>query len=247
MREMSLTEHLTEFRSRLIRISIILLITFFICYGQGENIQELLLAPLRSSLDSSGKVVFLGLLDKVLTQFQLAFWSSVVFSSPLWFRELWLFIKPGLFEKEIKVILPFVFFGFILFCLGICFGYFIVFPYTFETILGFGVGGVEATISLKDYIVLSSKVLVFLGILFQLPNIMLILGFMGLIDNQKLSDSRRYVICAFAVLSAMLTPPDVITMMALWVPLVLLFEIGSLGVRFIVTPFKKRTEQEISG
>ena len=167
MKEMSLTEHLTELRTRLIRIAIILIVGFGVCYSQGELIQDILLAPLRNALGSEGKVVFIGLLDKVLTQFQLAFWSSVIFSSPLWFRELWLFIKPGLYEKEIKIILPFVFLGFILFCAGISFGYFIVFKYTFETIMNFGVTNIEATISLKEYIVLASKVLVFLGILFN--------------------------------------------------------------------------------
>lgn len=244
MKEMSLTEHLTELRTRLIRIAIILIVGFGACYSQGELIQDILLAPLRNALGSEGKVVFIGLLDKVLTQFQLAFWSSVIFSSPLWFRELWLFIKPGLYEKEIKIILPFVFLGFILFCAGISFGYFIVFKYTFETIMNFGVTNIEATISLKEYIVLASKVLVFLGILFQLPNVMLIICFMGLVDKKQLSGARRYVIAAFAVLSAMLTPPDVITMMALWVPMVLLYEVGLLLVSIVIVP-KKDIEETL--
>lgn len=245
MKEMSLTDHLEELRKRLIRIAVILFISFFACYGIGEQLQEILLAPLREVLGPQGKVVFLGLLDKVLAQFQLAFWSSVILSSPLWFRELWLFIKPGLYEKEIKIIRPFVLIGFLLFCAGVCFGYFIVFPYTFETIMNFGVGNVEATMSLRDYIVLSSKVLVLLGILFQLPNVMLILGFMGIVDKKILSSARRYVIAGFAVLAAVLTPPDVVTQMALMIPLVCLYEIGLWAVALIVDPFKKRQNLEV--
>lgn len=244
MKEMSLTEHLTELRYRLIRIAIILIIGFAVCYSQGEFIQDILLAPLRNSLGTEGKVVFLGLLDKVLTQFQLALWSGVILFSPLWFRELWLFIKPGLYAKEVKIILPFVFLGFLLFCAGVAFGYFIVFKYTFETILTFGVANIEATISLKEYIILSIKVLVFLGILFQLPNVMLIIAFMGLVDKKLLSEARRYVVTAFAVLAAMLTPPDPITMMALWIPLVILYEVGILLVSMIVVPFKNKQENE---
>jgi sec-independent protein translocase protein TatC len=242
MKEMSLTDHLTELRYRVIRIAIILIIGFAVCYSQGELIQDILLAPLRSSLGAEGKVVFLGLLDKVLTQFQLALWSGLILSSPLWFRELWLFIKPGLYEKEVKIILPFVLLGFLLFCAGVAFGYFIVFKYTFETILSFGVSNIEATISLKEYIVLSIKVLVFLGLLFQLPNLMLIIAFMGLVDKKMFSEARRYVVTAFAVLAAMLTPPDPITMLALWIPLVILYEIGILMVSMIVVPFKKKQE-----
>ncbi|MCT4641414.1 MAG: twin-arginine translocase subunit TatC [Bacteriovoracaceae bacterium] len=240
---MELTDHLHELRKRVINIVIILIISFFVCYGFGEKLQDILLAPLRSALGVEGKVVFLGLLDKVLTQFQLAFWSAVIFSSPLWFHQLWLFIKPGLYESEVKVVRPFIMIGFLLFCLGISFGYFLVFPFTFETIMTFGVKNIEATISLKEYIVLSSKVLVFLGILFQMPNVMLIMGFMGVVDKELLSTSRRYVVAAFAVLAAVLTPPDIITMMALWVPLVLLYEIGLWAVALIVMPYKKRKEK----
>lgn len=242
---MTLTDHLEELRSRLIRVAIILFVAFFVCYGFGEQLQEILLKPLREALiGNEGKVVYLGLLDKVLAQFQLAFWSSIILASPLWFREFWLFIKPGLYEKEIKTIRPFVFVGFLLFAAGVCFGYFIVFPYTFETIMNFGVSNIEATMSLRDYIVLSSKVLVFLGVLFQLPNVMLILGFMGLVNKEVLSNARRYVIAGFAVLSAMLTPPDVITQMALMIPLVALYEIGLWSVALIVDPFKKKQESQ---
>lgn len=244
MKEMSLTEHLTELRYRLIRILFIIIIGFAICYSQGHHIQDFLLEPLKSALGSEGKVVFLGLLDKVLTQFQLAFWAGIVISSPLWFRELWLFIKPGLYDKEVKIILPFVFLGFILFLAGVSFGYYIVFKYTFKTIMSFGVENIEATISLKEYIVLASKVLVFLGVLFQLPNIILILTFMGVVNKSSLRAARRYVIASFAVLAAILTPPDVITMMALWLPMVLLYEIGLLLALFIAEPVSQSSHLE---
>lgn len=242
---MSLTDHLVELRGRIIKIVIILFLAFFVCYHFGPQIQDLLLKPLRDALGDSGKVVFIGLLDKVLTQFQLSFWSAIIVSSPLWFTQIWFFIKPGLYEKEVKIIRPFLFVSFLLFWAGVCFGYFIVFPFTFETILNFGVQGIEATMSLKDYIVLSSKILVFLGILFQLPNILLIMGFMGIIDSKKLSDARRYVITGFAVLSAVMTPPDPITMMALWIPLVCLYELGLWSVYLIVDPFHRKKNKDL--
>lgn len=242
---MALTDHLEELRSRVIRVVAILFASFFVCYHFGPQIQDFLLVPLRDALGSDGKVVFLGLLDKVLTQFQLAFYAAIVVSSPLWFTQIWSFIKPGLYDNEVKIIRPFLFFSFILFWLGVSFGYFVVFPFTFQTILTFGVQGIEATMSLKDYIILASKVLVFLGILFQLPNVLLILGFMGLVDSKKLSSARRYVVTGFAVLSAIMTPPDPITMMALWIPMVCLYEIGLWAVFFIVDPYKKRKNKDL--
>jgi sec-independent protein translocase protein TatC len=236
---MTLTEHLEELRKTLINIVIILGVSFFACYGYGEYIAEFLLYPLRNSLEgsNSGQIVYLGLLDKVMSQLQVAFWTSIIVSSPMWFYQLWKFVKPGLHGHEIKAVRPFLLIGFIFFCLGICFGYFVVFPLTFETLLSFGVKNVQATISLKDYLVLSSKVLVFLGLVFQLPNILLILGFMGLVTKYSLREMRRYIYVGFAVLSAMLTPPDPYTMLGLWFPLVILFEIGILAVAVIVHPY----------
>jgi sec-independent protein translocase protein TatC len=242
MKDMSLTQHLEERRKTMIRVVLTLAISFFVAYGFGQEISEFLLAPLRAALDNDagGSVVYLGLLDKVLSQFQVAFWTSIIGSAPLWFFLIWRFIKPGLYAYEIKAVRPFISVGFILFCLGVCFGYFLVFPMTFETLMQFGVSEVTATISLKEYLVLASKVLVFLGIIFQLPNVLLILGFMGIVTKYSLRNFRSYVYVAFAVISSIMTPPDVITMMGLWVPLVALYEVGILAVALVVHPYLAR-------
>ncbi len=242
MKEMTLTEHLEELRKTLINVVIILGVSFFVCYGQGEYIAEFLLQPLRASLqgENAGQIVYLGLLDKVMSQLQVAFWTSIIVSSPFWFYHIWKFVKPGLHSHEIKAVRPFLLVGFIFFCLGVCFGYFLVFPLTFETLLSFGVKNVTATISLKEYLILSSKVLVFLGLVFQLPNVLLILGFMGLVTKYSLREMRRYIYVGFAVLAAMLTPPDPYTMLGLWIPLVFLFEIGILAVAVVVHPYLAR-------
>ena len=241
MKEMSFVEHLEDLRKAAIRMLLIVFISFFITYGYGDVVSDFLLFPLREALaDSTGKIVQLGILDKVLAQFQVAFWSSLLLSSPLWFRELWAFIKPGLYPDEVKVIRPFIFLGFVFFGIGVCFGYYVVFPATFETFLNFGVQDVEQMMGIKEYLVLSCKVLLFLGIVFQLPNAMLILGYMGLATKQSLRSWRRYVLVGFAILSASLTPPDIVTMLGLWIPLVILYEIGILGVALFVHPFLEK-------
>lgn len=234
-------EHLEELRTRVIRVFIILIISFAVCYYYSTTIQEFLLVPLRQAIGTEGKVIFTGLLDKVLAEFQIAFWSCVFFASPLWFREAWLFIKPGLYESEVKAIRPFIFVGFLLFLTGVGFGYFVIFPFTFKTLVTAGVANVEAMLNLQDYLLLSSKILVFLGLLFQLPNVILILGFMGLVTKYSLRNMRRYLAVAFAVAAAIITPtPDVLSMMCVWIPMMVLYEIGILGVALIVHPYLRK-------
>lgn len=243
MKEMSLVEHLEELRTRIVRVVIIIAASFAICYSFGAEISEFLIKPLRDVLGGKiydGQIVFIGVLDKIVSEFQTALWSSIIISSPLWFYQIWLFIKPALYDSEAKIVKPFLLLGFFLFWTGICFGYFLVFPFAFETLMGIGVKNVPAMISLKEYIILSLKVLVMLGLIFQLPNVMIILGFMEVVTMQSLASARRYIYVVFAVVSAGLTPPDVITMLVLWVPLVLLYESGVIAVRFIVHPYLKR-------
>jgi len=241
MKEMSFLEHLEELRTRLIRVLIILIVSFGICYYYSTDIQEVLLAPLRHAIGTNGKVIFTGLLDKVLAELQIAFWSCVFLASPLWFREIWLFIKPGLYDSEIKAIRPFIVVGFLLFIIGVSFGYFVIFPFTFKTLISAGVTNVEAMLNLQDYLVLSSKVLIFLGLLFQLPNVIVILGLMGLVTKYSLRNMRRYLAVAFAVAAAVITPtPDILSMMCVWIPMMILYEIGIIAVAIIVHPYLKR-------
>lgn len=97
---MSFVEHLTELRTTIIRVIVIVFISFMVCYGFGEYIANFLLAPLRAAMGDEGKIVYLGILDKVLAQFQLAFWASIILSSPFWFYEMWRFIKPALYKRS---------------------------------------------------------------------------------------------------------------------------------------------------
>ena len=236
---MSLTEHLEDLRRAVVRICIILTVSFFVTYAIGGEISEFLLVPLRKSLNPSAgdQVVYLGILDKVLSQLQVSFWTSILLSSPVWFYQIWNFVKPGLHAHEIKAVRPFLLVGFFLFWCGVFFGYYVVFPVTVATLLDFGVQNVAANIALKDYLVLTSQILVFLGLIFQVPNILLILGFMGLVTKYSLREMRRYVYVGLSIFAAVITPPDVITMMALWIPLVILYEVGVVAVALIVHPY----------
>ncbi len=240
MKEMTFIEHLEDLKKTVVRVSIILIGTFFVTYAFSSYISSFLLRPIKAALaQTGGTLIVTGLFDRILAELLVTFWASLVLSSPLWFYELWRFIKPALYEGEVKVVRPFLLFGFFLFVSGVCFGYFLVFPNIFPIILQLGVDANNA-LNAYHYLSLSSKLLAMLGIIFQLPNALLILGFMGLVTKYSLRSWRRYVYVVLAIVSAVLTPPDPFTMLVMWVPLVILYEIGIWAVAAIVHPYLEK-------
>lgn len=236
-KEMTLVEHLEDLRQCLFRIVFILLVGVIFTYSLSDYLTNLLLVPLQKNLGAQGQIVFLNVFDKVIVQLQLSFWSCAILTSPLWFWQIWKFIKPGLYEKEIHLIRPFIYSGFLLFCAGVAFAYFVIFPNTLALLLNFGTQEIHASINFSEYMLLSVKVLVLFGFLFQIPNVMVILGFLEIVTKQSLAALRRYLYVAFTVLAGVITPPDVISQIMLLLPLILLYEIGVLAVALIVHPY----------
>ncbi|MEK6626431.1 MAG: twin-arginine translocase subunit TatC [Bdellovibrionota bacterium] len=244
---MSLIEHLEELKKSAISVLIIIVVAFFVTYGFSDQLAEIILSPLRIALKNTaaaggGQIIYLGILDKMIAQLQLSLWCAVILSGPAWFYQIWRFVRPGLHEHEAKAVKPFLMFGLFLFWSGVCFTYFVVFPFGFKLMLEYGVTDVVATISLREYLALAVKLMLAFGFLFQVPNIMLILGFMGVINQEQLRIHRRYVYVGLSVLAAIFSPPDIFSMMIVWVPMVVLYEVGLLGVALIVRPYLDRKD-----
>lgn len=221
------------------RIVAILGVSFLITTYYVDDITEFLLKPLRATLvdTKSGVIVYHSVFEKAWVQVDVAIWWAIMISSPLWFYQIWKFIRPGLHPHEIRAVKPFMIIGAFLFLAGMAFGYYVAFPWGFKFLAMMGAKDVEANINLRDYISTSSQILLFLGLIFQFPNIMLILGFMGLVTKQLLRKFRRYVYVSLAIAAAILSPPDVISMLSVWIPLCILYEVGVLAVAWIVHPY----------
>ncbi|MBI2520645.1 MAG: twin-arginine translocase subunit TatC [Bdellovibrio sp.] len=247
MNQISLIEHFEFLRRTFIRVLIIVSFAFIVTYALSDQMAEIILAPLRTALKAhitlfggGGKIVYVGLFDKVLAQLHLSLWCGVILSSPLWFYEIWRSAKALLNHQEIKMVRPFLFFGLLLFWVGVCFAYLVVFPFGFKILLEFGVSDITAKISLRDYLSLAVKVMLFFGLAFQMPNIIVILNIIGVATKERLQLSRRYVYVALSILAAIFSPPDVFSMMVVWIPLVFLFEVGVWTVIFLVHPNLER-------
>lgn len=238
---MSFWEHVEELRKMAMRVLVILVVAFLFTTYYADDITEFLLRPLRDALivTKSGEVVYHGIFEKTLVQLDVSIWWAVMFSSPLWFLEIWKFIRPGLHPHEIKAVRPFMILGWLLFLGGMAFGYYLAFPVGFKFLSMYGVHDVQANINLRDYISTASQILLFLGIIFQFPNILLILGFMGLVTKQLLRKFRRYVYVGLSIAAAIFSPPDIMSMLAVWIPLCLLYEVGIILVAWVVHPYLK--------
>ena len=154
--------------------------------------------------------------------------------------QVWRFIEPGLYRQERSFGLWFIFSGSFLFLTGTSFVYFIVYPSAFHFLLNFGDGKEQALITISSYLSFFTTTTLVFGLVFELPLILSLLGISGVIDHHFLANKRRYAIVLLAVLSAMITPPDVISMAFMMGPMILLYEVSIWLVYFLGNRAKAR-------
>ena len=238
----TLVEHLADLRKCLIRSLIAITVGFCLCWAFSEQIFDFMRKPIEPFLKEGG-LVFTAPMDKFLAHIKVCLLASIIVSCPFWMYQLWLFIAPGLYEKEKKYGLAFIFSGSFLFLLGVSFVYFIVYPMAFDFLMNFGGGTDAPMITISDYLSFFTTTTLVFGAAFEMPLILTILGVLGVIDHHFLASKRRYAIVILAALSAFITPPDVISMFAMLVPLSLLYELSIFLVKMFGTK-NKYTEEE---
>jgi sec-independent protein translocase protein TatC len=238
--KMPFFDHLNELRSRLIYCLIALAAGFLICYSFSNYIIDILKVPILNALpQGSPKALHVtGLMESFLTHIKVSIVAAFFVATPFILYQVWSFISPGLYDKEKRHVVPFVGFGTIFFILGILFGYFVVFPYGFPFLLNFGGGQEIPILTLREYFTLAIKLLLIFGIVFELPIFLVFLSIVGIVNYQRLAKYRRYVLLIIAMVSAFFTPPDIITMVAMSIPLYMLYEISILVI-WVMERFRK--------
>lgn len=218
-------DHLTELRSRLFKILLILAAGFAGCWFFAGDILEIISRPIKPHLThTGGKLIFTGPLEKFLAYLKVSLFAGALVSCPLWLFQIWRFVSPGLYEKEKKWPLFFAGAGSVLFCLGAAFVYFVAHPLAFRFLMSFGGDGEAAYISLREYLSFFIRTALAFGIVFELPLALFVLLKAGVLKAETLAASRPYAAVAIALLSAFITPPDVFSMIFMMAPLYLLFE-----------------------
>jgi sec-independent protein translocase protein TatC len=228
-----LLEHLIELRRRLLLCLATVVVTFFICFAFAKNIFAVLVQPLLRA--GQGRLIYTDVFEAFFAQVKVALWAALMLSFPVLATQLWRFVAPGLYAKEKKAFLPFLLLTPIFFAAGACFAYFVAMPWALHFLLGFqgDIGGVsqEALPGVGNYLTFCTRFIFGFGAAFLLPILLMILERAGIVTVQQLTSSRRYAIVAAGAVSAVLTPPDVVSMLLLLVPLYGLYEFAILAIR----------------
>ena len=212
-------------------------IGFLISWSFSEGIFDFIRLPIVKHLPTSG-LIFTAPMDKFLAHIKVSLFSGVVLASPFWIYQVWAFVSPGLHKTEKHFGIFFIFFGTTLFLTGISFVYYIVYPLAFDFLMNFGGGTDQPMISINEYLSFFITTTFVFGITFEMPLIFTILARLGIVSKDFLAKNRRYAIVLLAMMSAMFTPPDVISMLLMLIPMVLLYELSILLVSVFGTSQK---------
>jgi sec-independent protein translocase protein TatC len=248
-KSMTLLEHLTELRQRVIYAILAFVVAFILCYSFAEDIYGVLMQPLKDIMDETGgshRMIFTDLTEAFFTYLKVAAFGAFFVAFPFIATQLWIFVAPGLYRNEQKAFLPFLIGSPFLFILGTLLVYFMVIPWAWEFLLGFQTTGAETPLPIQleakvdQYLSLIMKLIFAFGISFQLPILLTLLVRAGLVSADWLAKKRKYAVVIVFSFAAVITPPDVISQVGLAVPMLALYEISILIARRIE---KKRAQQ----
>ena len=240
-RKQPLIEHLIELRSRLIKIMIMVIISFIFFYFFADNIYNFLVKPYANAVEGEigRRLIFTALHETFFTYIRVALFASIFFSLPFLLIQLWIFIAPGLYKNEKKVVLPYLIATPLLFILGSALVYYLIMPLaikfflSFETIGGNGALPIQLEAKVNEYLSLVMRLILAFGLCFQLPVALTLMARVDLVSAMGLRKNRKYVIIGVFAIGALLTPPDPISQIGLGIPVLILYELSIFAVSYI--------------
>ncbi len=235
LNQQPLTEHLAELRSCLIISLIAAFVGFALAYSVIQPVADWFFAPLVQVMSAQKSLIFISYQEGFFFYLKLALVAGVLLASPVIFYQTWRFIAPGLYQHEKKALLPFTVVSSFCFLGGAAFGYLVIFPPTFRFLLGYSSSFLEPMPAVSEYFSLALFLLIAFGMIFELPVFMVFLAKLGKVDAPFLVKNRKYAVLIAFIVAAVVTPtPDPVNQFLMAGPLVVLYEISIIAVRFFV-------------
>ena len=234
--EQPFVAHLIELRDRLVRAMLaiaVAAVALAIYPGPGE-LYDLLAAPLVAHLPNGATLIATSVISPFMVPLKIMLMAAFLIALPVVLYQLWAFVAPGLYTHEKRLILPLVVSSTVLFFVGVAFCYFFVFGQVFKFIQGFAPKSITAAPDIEAYLSFVLTMFLAFGLAFEVPVVVVVLARMGIVSVQKLRDFRGYFVVLAFVIAAIVTPPDVVSQLALAIPMCLLYELGIWAAQIFI-------------
>lgn len=234
--EQPFVSHLVELRDRLIRAVIAIGVVFgVLCVWPGPaGMYDLLAAPLIAHLPKGATLIATNVISPFVVPLKITLMASFLVALPVVLYQVWAFVAPGLYSHEKKMVLPLVISSTLLFLIGVAFCYFFVFGQVFRFIQGFAPKSITAAPDIEAYLSFVLTMFIAFGAAFEVPIAVVVLARLGVVDIVALKKFRSYFIVIAFIVAAVLTPPDVVSQLALAIPMCLLYEVGIWAAQIFI-------------
>ncbi|MFZ2268523.1 MAG: twin-arginine translocase subunit TatC [Azonexus sp.] len=236
--EESFTSHLVELRDRLLRSLIAIAVVLgILCFYPGPGqIYDFLAAPLTAALPEGTKMVAIGVITPFMVPLKVTGMVAFVLALPFVLYQAWAFIAPGLYDHEKRLGIPLIISSTLLFIMGMSFCYYFVFGQVFSFINGFAPKSITPAPDIEAYLSFVITMFLAFGLAFEVPVALVVLVKLGVVTVEKLKEWRSYFIVGAFIVAAVVTPPDVVSQLALAIPMCLLYELGILASYLVSRP-----------
>jgi len=226
--EQPFVQHLVELRDRLIKAMAAIAVTTVILalYPGPAALYDILAAPLVAHLPKGATLIATSVISPFMVPLKIMLMAAFLMALPVVLWQVWAFVAPGLYSHEKKLVLPLVISSTLLFFVGVAFCYFFVFGQVFAFIQGFAPKSITAAPDIEAYLSFVITMFLAFGLAFEVPIVVIVLARMRIVSVQKLKDFRGYFVVLAFIIAAIITPPDVVSQLALAIPMCLLYELG---------------------
>ena len=224
----SISSHLLELRSRLLKVIILFSVLSIIGIPFAAEIYSFVADPLVATLPAGTSMIATGVASPFMAPIKLVLYVALLFTMPWLFIQLWMFISPGLYENEKSFTAPLMASTIILFFCGVSFAFFIVCPIIFKFFIGMAPSSIQVMTDINEYLGFIFKLVFAFGIAFEIPIATILIVNSGMVSKASLIRARPYLVVLFLVIGMLLTPPDIFSQLFLAIPMWILFELGIL-------------------